>query len=94
MINTYGYMVIRNKPNKLPLTVVQVTSEVYAGFNVFASALDGLTFIENLKDSLLRNHNIDLRYDSEFNFASNIVKKYQDADILRMGNGAVYVAYD
>ena len=91
MINTYGYMVVRNTPNKIPLHVVQVSSQVLSAFKVFVSAIDAIAYIDNIKDDLLHYY-IDLRYDSDFRFEDNLVEAYQNAKELFTKHGSLYIA--
>lgn len=95
MINTYGYMVIRNKPNKIPLTVVEVRHTLHAGFHVFASAMDALNYLEKLKKEIGIYPSGDLRYDTDFEFSESLVKEYQNAEKLKKGDAwEIYINYE
>ena len=43
-INTYGYMVVKNK-NNITLHIVEIYTEYYHGFAVFNNSSDAQTFI-------------------------------------------------
>lgn len=77
MINTYGYMVLRNKRG-IPLHFVEIYHNMACGISVFNTAKDAKEFISREKESLSL-----LDYDPDFYFCSSIVDIYQKADNLK-----------
>ena len=91
-INTYGYMVIRNKGG-IPLHVVEIYHNMLACFSVFNNAKDATNFIKSEKESLSKY--TPLVYNPDFSFAENLVKIYCESENLksRIDNKQLYLAF-